>query len=80
MITCFIAVPVFAEFPIFIGFLSMELDIHYLFGWKVQELEKEILDSKEKIEFYRAKMQELVSVFFLMLKWCEWILFFGFFY
>ncbi|XP_008812401.2 actin cytoskeleton-regulatory complex protein PAN1-like isoform X2 [Phoenix dactylifera] len=27
---------------------------------KVQELEKEILDSKEKIEFYRAKMQELV--------------------
>ncbi|KAM0946949.1 putative EH domain, EF-hand domain, EF-hand domain pair, EF-Hand 1, calcium-binding protein [Dioscorea sansibarensis] len=27
---------------------------------KVQELEKEILDSKEKIEFYRNKMQELV--------------------
>ncbi|XP_024017646.1 actin cytoskeleton-regulatory complex protein PAN1 isoform X2 [Morus notabilis] len=27
---------------------------------KVEELEKEILDSKEKIEFYRAKMQELV--------------------
>ncbi|ONK64215.1 uncharacterized protein A4U43_C07F23330 [Asparagus officinalis] len=27
---------------------------------KVQELEKEILDSKEKTEFYRAKMQELV--------------------
>ncbi|XP_008813330.2 epidermal growth factor receptor substrate 15-like [Phoenix dactylifera] len=27
---------------------------------KVQELEKEILDSKEKIDFYRAKMQELV--------------------
>ncbi|XP_078448431.1 uncharacterized protein LOC144716999 [Wolffia australiana] len=27
---------------------------------KVQELEKEILDSKEKIEFYRTKMQELV--------------------
>lgn len=28
---------------------------------KVQELEKEILDSKQKIEFYRVKMQELVS-------------------
>ncbi|KAL5706109.1 hypothetical protein ACHQM5_024317 [Ranunculus cassubicifolius] len=27
---------------------------------KVGELEKEILDSKEKIEFYRTKMQELV--------------------
>ncbi|KAF3779520.1 EH domain-containing protein 2 [Nymphaea thermarum] len=27
---------------------------------KVEELEKEILESKEKIEFYRAKMQELV--------------------
>ncbi|PIA46708.1 hypothetical protein AQUCO_01500327v1 [Aquilegia coerulea] len=27
---------------------------------KVEELEKEILDSKEKIEFYRTKMQELV--------------------
>ncbi|CAL9161648.1 actin cytoskeleton-regulatory complex protein PAN1 [Musa acuminata AAA Group] len=27
---------------------------------KVQELEKEILDSKEKTEFYRSKMQELV--------------------
>lgn len=28
---------------------------------KVQELEKEILDSREKTEFYRTKMQELVS-------------------
>ncbi|OWM84024.1 actin cytoskeleton-regulatory complex protein PAN1-like [Punica granatum] len=27
---------------------------------KVEELEKDILESKEKIEFYRAKMQELV--------------------
>uniref|UniRef100_A0A1D1Y914 Putative calcium-binding protein C800.10c n=1 Tax=Anthurium amnicola TaxID=1678845 RepID=A0A1D1Y914_9ARAE len=27
---------------------------------KVQELEKEIMDSKEKMEFYRTKMQELV--------------------
>ncbi|KAI4297877.1 hypothetical protein L6164_037738 [Bauhinia variegata] len=27
---------------------------------KVEELEKEILDSRQKIEFYRAKMQELV--------------------
>ncbi|KAJ0969056.1 hypothetical protein J5N97_021933 [Dioscorea zingiberensis] len=31
---------------------------------KDPELEKEILDSKEKIEFYRNKMQELVSLFF----------------
>jgi len=30
---------------------------------KVEELEKEIAESKEKIEFYRAKMQELVSIF-----------------
>ncbi|XP_038976399.1 epidermal growth factor receptor substrate 15-like [Phoenix dactylifera] len=29
-------------------------------GKKVQELDKQILDSKEKIEFYRTKMQELV--------------------
>jgi hypothetical protein len=29
---------------------------------KVQELEKEILDSREKTEFYRTKMQELVSI------------------
>ncbi|XP_059643375.1 uncharacterized protein LOC132285223 [Cornus florida] len=27
---------------------------------KVEELEKEILDSKEKIEFYRTKMQEII--------------------
>lgn len=27
---------------------------------KVQELEKDIMDSKEKIEFYRSKLQELV--------------------
>ncbi|XAR73673.1 hypothetical protein NMG60_11007723 [Bertholletia excelsa] len=27
---------------------------------KVEELEKEILDSREKIEFYRSKMQELI--------------------
>lgn len=30
---------------------------------QVEELEKEIMESREKIEFYRAKMQELVSVF-----------------
>lgn len=30
----------------------------------MEELEKVILDSKEKIEFYRTKMQELVSCFF----------------
>ncbi|XP_020093640.1 epidermal growth factor receptor substrate 15-like isoform X2 [Ananas comosus] len=29
-------------------------------GKKVQEMEKQILDSKEKIEFYRNKMQDLV--------------------
>lgn len=29
---------------------------------QVMELEKEILDAKEKIQFYHAKMQELVSV------------------
>ena len=29
----------------------------------MEELEKEIMESREKIEFYRAKMQELVSVF-----------------
>lgn len=28
---------------------------------KVEELEKEILDSRQKIEYYRTKMQELVS-------------------
>lgn len=28
---------------------------------KVEELEKEILESRQKIEFYRTKMQELVS-------------------
>lgn len=33
-----------------------------IFFWQVQELEKEILDAKEKFEFYRAKMQELVSM------------------
>ncbi|PSS00376.1 EPS15 homologyprotein [Actinidia chinensis var. chinensis] len=30
---------------------------------KVEELEKEILDSREKTEFYRSKMQEIVSIF-----------------
>jgi hypothetical protein len=28
----------------------------------VDELEKEIADSKQKIDFFRAKMQELVSI------------------
>lgn len=32
----------------------------------MEELEKEILESKEKIEFCRTKMQELVSISFLM--------------
>lgn len=31
------------------------------FKQKVQELEKEIMESREKNEFYRTKMQELVS-------------------
>lgn len=29
---------------------------------KVEELEKEILESRQKIEYYRTKMQELVSI------------------
>jgi hypothetical protein len=33
----------------------------FSFFMKVQELEKEILDSREKTEFFRTKMQELVS-------------------
>lgn len=37
------------------------------FSWKVEELEKEILDSKEKIEFCRTKMQELVSISILVI-------------
>lgn len=36
-----------------------------LFSMQVDELEKEIMDSREKIEFYRTKMQELVSLFVL---------------
>lgn len=36
-----------------------------------------ILDSKEKIEFYRTKMQELVSFFFFS---CFVFIFFRFFY
>ena len=35
---------------------------HILFcSMKVEELEKEILESRQKIEYYRTKMQELVS-------------------
>lgn len=30
------------------------------------DLEKEILDAKEKIQFYHAKMQELVSILIIM--------------
>lgn len=33
--------------------------------WQVGEPEKLILDSREKIEYYRTKMQELVSNFYL---------------
>jgi epidermal growth factor receptor substrate 15 len=33
---------------------------------KVQELEKEIMDSREKTEFYRTKMQELVCTSSIM--------------
>ncbi|RWV97754.1 hypothetical protein GW17_00039441 [Ensete ventricosum] len=35
--------------------------------FQVQEVEKQILDSKEKIEFYRNKMQELVSLLIIVL-------------
>lgn len=34
---------------------------------KVEELEKEILDSRQKIEYFRTKMQELVSTKVLFL-------------
>jgi len=40
---------------------------------KVQEVEK-ILDSREKIEYYRTKMQELVSspfIFTVVLRMCS---------
>lgn len=40
-------------------------DFFSLFTQKMQEPEKEILGYKEKIEFYRSKMQELVSHFLL---------------
>ena len=39
----------------------------HLFLLKVEELENEIQDSKAKTEFFRAKMQELVSMLFLSL-------------
>lgn len=42
----------------------IDLDEFFLGKWKVEELENDILDSKEKIELYRTKMQELVSCFF----------------
>lgn len=34
---------------------------------KVGDLEKEILESRQKIDYYRTKMQELVSIFQLLL-------------
>lgn len=43
--------------------MFLEFNTRFSFCKKVQELEKEILDSKEKSEFYRSKMQELVSFF-----------------
>ena len=38
------------------------------FGLQVDDLEKEIADSKQKIEFFHAKMQELVSTVYLFIK------------
>lgn len=35
--------------------------------FQVDEPEKVILDSKEKIEFYRTKMQDLVSSFYYLI-------------
>lgn len=36
---------------------------HWLYLFlKVEELEKEILESRQKIEYFGAKMQELVSI------------------
>jgi hypothetical protein len=38
---------------------------------QVEELEKEILDSRQKIEFYHVKMQELVSTLAISFSLCE---------
>ena len=45
-----------------------------LFPMQVDELEKEIMDSREKIGFYRTKMQELVSVPPFVLKFIHAVL------
>ena len=53
---------VFQEISIFLWHLPLNFFPGYL---QVEELEKEILDSREKTEFYRSKMQEIVSIFAL---------------
>lgn len=45
--------------PLWIVFLAFW---RYSFSLKVEDLEKEILESREKIEYFRVKMQELVSI------------------
>lgn len=47
---------------IFFGTIQLLL-FFFLFELQVEELEKEILDAREKNQFYRSKMQELVSFF-----------------
>lgn len=47
---------------IFFGTIQLLL-FFSLFELQVEELEKEILDAREKNQFYRSKMQELVSFF-----------------
>lgn len=42
---------------------------------QVYELDKEIQDYKEKIELYRAKLQEIVSGCWGIDLWKEWILY-----
>ena len=49
------------------SYIDNLFDLHFFGSWKVEELEKEILESREKIEFCRTKMQELVSVSFLII-------------
>lgn len=40
---------------------------HSIFMLKVENKEKMILDSKEKMVFYREKMQDLVSTFLYLM-------------
>lgn len=52
---------IFVPFDYQITFLrNIKNNLSFPF-WQVDEPEKVILDYREKIEFYRTKMQELVS-------------------